>query len=449
MSSSGDNEGPNRQPPEDNPFVAFRRFADKQVAHLLNIVLASPTSPRARAEQLCLFGDADFAKCERLFKLNQMQESALWLMEMNKPEYEESFYKEHQRKLESLQEESARLVMDICRDADRRNFRDIRAIHGNDESEQLIETIGNRKGREVAGDWDWDFTEPSRARARPTQLPGTIWERDMPKRLFERAFDELGDSFARIVAQMMQPCGSNLSPQYWPNALETDKHLSKADVSWRDAFEDLMRVEVGAPLIPKHQLGESNRISYTQWLQRFWNPNFGRASMDEGSPMNTGEYPKKVPLQMEGSSDELSYEYSHDHEDQHDEAPSSESNGEPANNSPSTELDAYEQLLGSSSPNNNERTSSNSGSISNPSVLSTLTTTERRYAQDGTMTETTRVTKRFSDGREETSETMRMQRGNEVETRENQYSSHGTAFTHEKRNKFSGASESKGWFWNK
>lgn len=438
---------PNRQPPEDNPFVAFRRFADKQVAQLLNMVLASPTTPRARAEQLCLFGNADMAKCERIFKLCQMQKSTLWLLELCTAGDEE-FYTEHAQKFEQYQKESAQLVMDICRDADQANFRDIRALGGNEESGQLIERIGHQKGQQVAGDWDWDIVKTPNTM--PTQDSGTIWGREMykPQRMFERVLDELGNNFASIVLRMMQPCGANLSPQYWPNALETDKHLSKAGISWRDAFEDLMRVEVGASLIPKHQLGESNRISYAQWLQRFWNPSFGRDYADEGSSMNNGGYPKKVPIHTEDSIDEPSYEYSHDHEDQHDDTVATRGNGGQTDDTPATELDAYEQLLGSSLSNTKGPSSSNSGILSNPSVLSTLTTTERRYASDGTMTESTVVTKRFSDGREETSETVRTQRGKTVRTRESQSTSLANLPPAEQQNKATGSSGSKGWFWS-
>jgi hypothetical protein len=51
---------------------------------------------------------------------------------------------------------------------------------------------------------------------------------------------------------------------------------------------------------------------------------------------------------------------------------------------------------------------------SKPSILSTLTTTERSVAPDGSVTTKVVLKKRFSDGREESSETVHTQRGHEM-----------------------------------
>jgi len=94
-------------------------------------------------------------------------------------------------------------------------------------------------------------------------------------------------------------------------------------------------------------------------------------------------------------SEELSYEYSHDHEDQHDE-PQEPSKAD----MPSTELDAYERLLHSAS------SPAERGNGSRPSIMSTLTRTEETVLPDGTVQTKTVLRKRFSDGREEKSESI-------------------------------------------
>ena len=64
--------------PEDNPFVAFRRFADAQVSSMLNMVFTLPGALAHRtiaelANIQCTLGPRDSEDCEQLRQLEKEQ----------------------------------------------------------------------------------------------------------------------------------------------------------------------------------------------------------------------------------------------------------------------------------------------------------------------------------------------------------------------------------------
>ena len=102
---------------------------------------------------------------------------------------------------------------------------------------------------------------------------------------------------------------------------------------------------------------------------------------------------------------------------------------------PETELDAYERMLGrvhgpDVPAQDNERLQ--------PSILSTLSTTERTVGPDGTVTTKVVFKKRFADGTEESSETVHTSR-----LQEDSSTSHQAAIRREEERKKTG-----GWFWS-
>jgi hypothetical protein len=150
--------------------------------------------------------------------------------------------------------------------------------------------------------------------------------------------------------------------------------------------------------------------------------------------------------QAHETSDEPSYEYAHDHEDQHDDPPTPKPQQNEfyrlseAKQSTETELDAYERLLAPSSA------SSEPEAGAKPSILSTLTTTERTTAPDGTITTKVVLKKRFADGSEQSSETIHTQRGEDVHRTEDSWMAMQNA---QASDNFGQRKEKKGgWFWS-
>jgi hypothetical protein len=248
---------------------------------------------------------------------------------------------------------------------------------------------------------------------------------------------------------------------YSPEALASNDQMNQTGVDWRSAYDDLLRT----------QKAESKA--------------------DYWSARNT--YPKRVPWADESSTDEPSYEYSHDHEDQHDDPPTpkatqSQAWCHPAQDqsksdkrhiseylheqqqdgrelglnphlhkycqdqhdqlirrlglpdtpeSNETELDVYEQLL--EKPRPFVPVANVDGA--QPSILSTLTTTERSVAPDGSVTTKVILKKRFADGREESSETVHTQRGHEMEPWQASRAPQPEKASEEPKKK-------SGWFWS-
>ncbi|KAF2246110.1 hypothetical protein BU26DRAFT_521596 [Trematosphaeria pertusa] len=470
------NDDPRRDEnrPEDNPFIAFRRFADSQASSLLNTVFTLPATianfnNAHHAREQCLFGRAHKGQCNKLFKLEE---------EMAKLRSEgRELYRvgDLQAVLEKGEE-----LMQLDRQADalrkeivERARRTTGEKADSRKHAELVEKVGNEKGQQWGWSWSWGFPRPfdeedhsseershhrrvcrrwRRRNEEDAKQAEDEWQQihakweEIKKRMNEELprseegepkvwrwsfnwpppadapsqtapandrsvtiFDELTDMIADEVNRMMFPRSFTFNERsYSPAALENSEDLKGAGVQWRDAYEDLVRAERGAPLISPKELGQSSNMSYSQWARRFWDPKFARP---EGGPRHSGPvYPKRVPWEGEEMSEEPSYEYSHDHEDQHDEPPSPKVEQEKwSEGMPETELDAYERLLGPvSAP-------AEFAKDGRSSILSTLTTTERTVAPDGTVTTKVVLKKRFADGREESSETLHTQRGQDAD----------------------------------
>jgi hypothetical protein len=154
--------------------------------------------------------------------------------------------------------------------------------------------------------------------------------------------------------------------------------------------------------------------------------------------------------------DEPSYEYSHDHSDQHDDPPTPKrehfatsthhaAKGEDWEQEHETEMDAYERLESASTLS---LTRFPPIPAAQSSILSTLTTTERSVAPDGSVTTKLVLKKRFADGREESSETVHRQRGQEDgRTRDPWRALQGPSAPAENQVQ-TGEKKSSGWFWS-
>ncbi|KAJ4293349.1 hypothetical protein N0V90_008631 [Kalmusia sp. IMI 367209] len=503
MASDDNDPRRNRDRPEDNPFIAFRRFADSQVSSLLNTVFTLPaTIANYRnvhiAREQCLFGRADKQTCKDLHEIEE--ETAKVLAECREL-YRTGNLDQALQKGEDLMRlnyVADMLRKEIVEQGKGGHGEPVQSRWGNisgaDNSSELVEKVANEKGQQWGWSWDWGFPRPfdaeegapsrsdrcRRWRQRREESAATLkqteensdasdmrpilgheqqsqWlsqlEQQRKHHLEQLARDQSDDEWddwTRKWDDFMKPIleelsrrensSANVFSTMGQNTAGTEE-LTRLEGQWRDAFEDLLRTERGLPLMPPERLGQSNDMSHDQWERRFWDAK-DRSFVGRQS---TNEYPKHVPWEGEETAEEPNYEYSHDHEDQHDEPPTPKTKqGQWSSDMPETELEAYERLLGPipapGAPSQAE---------GRPSVLSTLTTTERTVGPDGTVTTKVVLKKRFVDGREESSETVHTQRGQETEAQQQdpwktiQEAQH--AAQEQSQN---GKDKKAGWFWS-
>ena len=439
--------------PEDNPFIAFRRFADSQVSSLLNTVFTLPAtianySNAHSAREQCLFGRADEQQCEKLLNL---EKQASEIRHQGRELYLAG-------DVQAVLKKSDELVQ-LDRQADDLR-RDILVNAGDSHEKELLERVGAEKGQQWGWSHSWGLPAPlederaatqhqnrgayTRSSQNMTQLEKqwtefesqvqswlknetarALWgdepvksdkrreqedfkavslenrqneisdeeawhartnptSRDRPLALF----DAFGDVITESLLQLTRPHLPPTAHPYSPAALEANVRLNH--IPWRAAFEDLIRTQHGAPLIPSP--AHPKTISHPQWPHPF------------------------DPEPTTSSTTSTNYSsYPHDHSDQPDDASPHDA---PLSNqdTPATELDFYERLDSTLPPSQATTSSpslSPSSSLPPPtsasSVLSSLTTTERTTAPDGTVTTRTVLRKRFADGREESSESVHTQ----------------------------------------
>lgn len=511
MAPNSDDPQRDRNGPEDNPFIAFRRFADSQVSSLLNTVFTLPATlanwnNAHHAREQCLFGQADPEDCNRLRQIEQnMAKIRVEGRELYRIGDVQAVLQKGDE-LMKLDREADSLRRTIVEEA-----RATHTVHDPDSDSrkktvELVERIANEKGQHWGWSWDWGFPRPFNEADNETKGdasgPCRVSRYNLGSQRVKRAKNDAEDDWQRLNAQreegelsaesghsrvarvhphcrspayteddistilehhLRAPFGADLArlfdprpfkdyESYSPRTLEKDEDLRGAGIQWRDAFEDLIRAQLDEPLIPQEELGHNSRMPYDQWAKRVpHNQRAGRASplFSEEATRRVaptgGEYPKRVPWEGEETSEEPSYEYAHDHEDQHDDPPTPKMNqGTFAEGMPATELEAYERLLGPTSqqtmPADSQR----------PSILATLTTTERTVAPDGTVTTKVVLKKRFADGREESSETVHTQRGGQ----DTDYQDPRTAMQEAAKNARAQQGENKdskrnnGWFWS-
>ena len=444
MANSNNDSQRSSTRPEDNPFVAFRRYADSQVSSLLNTVFTLPAqianyNNAHHAREQCLFGKADPKKCEELQALDAHTEK---LRHEGTESYRAGDVQAVLKKSEQLmmmEQQAGELRRAILSEAEDlgRNAQ---------QQKQLVEKVGNKKGQEWSDSWDWpaaireddqDDTEfgrwlESRARRAGGEIERmfTRLEEDASK-VFSEEIEDLRRHWAahynenESQAQQVQPRqwsrawawpppadkstseGKHLDNPYSPSALEADERTKHMGSLWRNAFEDLMRTAQEHPLLSDTENSHCDQMGL--YALRDYEKQLLQLEQDQKRRLLVA----RQEHARNDTSDEPCYEYAHDHEDQHDDPPtpmpqqiefstrqlpSSESS-----QSPETELDTYERMLtASSSPSSSETQSK---------ILSTLTTTERTTAPNGTVTTKVVFKKRFADGTEQSSETIHTQPG--------------------------------------
>jgi hypothetical protein len=535
MANNDDNPRRNRDRSEDNPFIAFRRFADSQVSSLLNTVFTLPATIANYnnihvAREACLFNKGDKTQCD---KLEQIENEILKLRREGRELCSTGDLHEVLKKSEEV------MKLDQHADELRRNIVEQSGIYADADRTAMVQRVANQKGQEWGWDWSWGFPKPFDDDSQSSQLrtddhsrhtePWRQLEAEARKIFGDEAWENatrtakeametspmvrgfLGEEGWDRLWNMMNGAGGD-NPEafnrrkstpdstqqlYSPAELESSEPMKRSGVNWREAYEDLVRAEK-----------EESDDEPCTW-RGHWRAN--------------ASYPKRVPWADE-ATDEPSYEYSHDHEDQHDEPPTpktkqgkgwcgpaqgqtaseardlqkflsdqQQQNGrylslrddvdsaestfwdgcQPAKNQTAsdkrdiqsylheqqengrhldlhetaeTELDVYERMY---EQTNNSKYTTTPATVhdAKPSILSTLTTTERTVAPDGSVTTKVVLKKRFADGREESSETVHTQRGHE---RDPWASSQITSAPQTSRTE-DGQEKAKkwgGWFWS-
>lgn len=476
---------------EHNPFIAFRRFADSQVSSLLNTVFTLPaTIVNYRnahvAREHCLFGRADKAKCEHLHELEK--ETAKVLEECRElyraGDVEQALERgEALLQLNYAADELRKQIVEGGRGStfsdkqgaqlDSRSTGLASEARDADSSKALVERVANEKGQQWGGSWDWGFPRPfdaddnisdrrercRRWRQRRDESMFMSTQEDEHRDAAEdrsMSSDQQGwvEQQQRFLNQLDEALLPIFQELFRRENAETDDVYDMAGNSNvaaelvrigvpRDAYEDLVRSQHGYPLMPQEKLGQSDQLLHGDWSRRFFNP-ADRGFV--GWPRNH-EYPKRVPWEGEETAEEPNYEYSHDHEDQHDEPPSPKAKqGTWFSEMPETEMEAYERLLGPA-----PTFASDAQAGGRPSILSTLTTTERTVHPNGTVTTKVVLKKRFKDGREESSETVHTERGQDSMGEGSDHASMlWEAAAHDKPPEQPRKSENKkgGWFWS-
>ncbi|KAF9737497.1 hypothetical protein PMIN06_003713 [Paraphaeosphaeria minitans] len=467
---------------EHNPFIAFRRFADSQASSLLNTVFTLPATIANYknvhvAREHCLFGRADKAKCDHL---HQLEEETAKVMAECRELYRAGNVEQALGMGETLlqlnyaADELRRQIVDGGRGSSLTETRAglVSESRDGNSRKQLAERVANEKGQQWGWSWDWGFPKPFDAdediadrhdrcrqwrRRREESMFTNTQEDDHRDAADDRSMSSEQQSWVEQQQRFLHQLDEALLPIFQElfrrESAETEDVYDMAGNSNvaaelvrvgipRDAFEDLLRSQSGHPLIPREKLGQSDHLLHDSWSRRF----FDQTDRDFVGLPPKNEYPR-VPWEGEQTAEEPSYEYAHDHEDQHDEPPSPKTKqGGWSSGMPETEMEAYERLLG-----HVPSFGSDAQTEGRPSVLSTLTTTERTVHPDGTVTTKVVLKKRFNDGREESSETVHTERGQDPVGEGTDHPSRmWEAVTQQKQQEHPRKNDNKkaGWFWS-
>jgi len=409
-----------------NPFVSFRRFADEQMSNLLRGVFGLSST----------FGPSSSSPDR---SLNDYQ---AWLQEAR-----------HSQQTHESEAEEAGHIMDVYARA-----------HQDSAQEEILRAVQEAE-------------EPSKCPYRPADQEGPQRESDS----LDLSLTALGVHLPPTIlaapvlgAQLSSvPIAYLLYSPYSPVRLEQQPALRDHVVHWREAFEDLLSVQNGEQV--SSECDHDSPVPSIDWVRRM----IGRAmckrdqDKDEEDRDADSQAVSSIPGRMvrftatrqpENDANERDGSQAHQDRDQ------CESGEEQV-----TDLDLYKYFLGiqgislstgssssepSSSVSQLQSQSQSSAHLQHypnltetdgkkPSILSTLTTTERTAFPDGTTHTKVVLKKRFSDGREESTETMSTQNplpNPQYQPPTRAIGDHGASET-----TFGGKGQEKkktGWFWS-
>lgn len=366
-----------------NPFISFRRFADEQMSNLFSGILnISSTFGRPSSSP-----DQAFAEYQR------------WL-------------EEARRSLRSLDREAA----------------------GEDHAMHTFTAANRDAAQEEFTEAIQEFEKPSRCPYRPGDQPVSQPENDLGElslaalRLNLR--HTILDAPLLGIQRPSVPVAYLLYSPYSPIQLEQQIFLNNA-VRWREAFEDLLAVQNGKKVGSIR--AQNHAVPSVDWVKGMIG--LAMCKRDQDRDEEDSEFNSHIFGSLPGRT--VRFRTTRESEDDEaDEYQAEEDCPQCAHAEElDTEMDLYSLFLGtqgmslkdewpcdeaSSDPqpgshpkpfsyaqhdfNSTEKTEGKK-----PSILSTLTTTERSTLPDGTTHTKVVLKKRFSDGREESTETMSTQ----------------------------------------
>ena len=424
-----------------NPFVAFRRFADEQMSTLLNSIFSlqtpfgsSSSSPdRSRKDYQAWLQEARDSR-DRLDREAQEMEK---IMDVYTRAHNE------QQGPATTQENVQQPVSE--------DYKPLRCPYR--PIEQEVPTNSH----------PLPFSEVDRhVTSHNTPLPpfGMTLPRDF------LATSLLGQQTPSIsVAYLI------FSP-YSPARLEQSPALRERGVKWREAFEDLLAVQSGQDI--STEASKPPSTSTSDWLSDM----IGIALRENGSNMqerhqasrSTSEVVRRQPGFLDRFAASRQPENDAD-EDDDDKWYFDEEEDDDDDEEEITELDLYNRFLGfgstASEPDpipsilgqsasrsfahlQHDSTPATESESNKPSILSTLTTTERTTLQDGTVHTKVVLKKKFSDGREESTETVHTQNPVPQGVAQTQQIAKGRERDDGKSDRKQEGKENKsrGWFWS-
>jgi hypothetical protein len=257
--------------------------------------------------------------------------------------------------------------------------------------------------------------------------------------------------------------GYLLHSEYSPLHLE---HEEGFDESWRLRFEDLLRAQDGKGILNGAEAEKAATSSGVEWINRVIpllkdskNSSRGRITIGSTShqhPVVQVEEPPSptqpaTQAEEAGSGPETEMElyerrFGFNSGVEYAAPAQSAEEARLAASSPEAEMDLYERHLdfnvGVQRPTHSPSAKESSDlEVSKLSILSTLTTTERHVAADGSITTKRVLKKRFADGREEISESLETLPGNGAAWEEDVRPVRAEQRAPESQPK------SRGWFW--
>ncbi|CAF9922581.1 hypothetical protein IMSHALPRED_005708 [Imshaugia aleurites] len=377
--ASSDEDSKRPKPQDDaNPFVSFRRFADYQMSTFMNGVFSISS----------LFGSSSNSP------RHSVQDYEKWLQEA----------RGSSQRLASEAEEAGR-IMDVYTRAHKEGRHAIREPAGDERSEHLrcpyrpAEQEAPRS--EMAGLDMCPMDDPT-----CSSLSLAALGLCLPINILSAPL--LGEQLPTVdIAYLLY------SP-YSPVQLEKQRdHGAK----WREAFEDLLAVQNGQKLPPKHS--QRTPESSFDWVRGMIGSAMCKLRDD------TLESSSAAGATSEAIKENLAllslYTSIREPENDADEDADADNDDLDDNcDDEGTELDVYNRIFGSQQASSNSTAPRSfaplqqAPSLSDTdgkkqSILSTLTTTERTTLEDGSVHTKVVLKKRFSDGREESTETVHHQ----------------------------------------
>lgn len=374
MDSTGDRRSDRSSVADEkgNPFVSFSRLVDQQISSFLRTFSDFP-SPFARSRSISdSSSSVDVAEQQRMWKQAREESEELErsfnelfapLSDKKTVEEECPFASQREKKAEEAGMSVRRIqeVSDYWRRLDflTRMLEEQKGLYEEHaEAERVMDCIRDRFCQFFPGHEDEGDEDMRHRLVAEIVVPG--FNLDFPK-----------SSLAKYLEE---------SP-YSPLHLEHQDPFHDHRAKWRKAFEDLLLVSHGKELSGKQEEPTSSRSWKNSLAERGlvgWNP--------LGMKMVTVDHPEE-PATRQPEND--------------------------ASEDTATELDLYGRFLGgqptgsttSTSTQTSDNSNENQATSEKSSVISTLTTTQRRTLPDGSVHTQVVLKKRFSDGREESTET--------------------------------------------